>query len=108
MNKNSQSQLVEDLMSIAKLGSSEVEGLKGTFYFDDLIKLIKDIIKKLEKMMDEELTDAEQHSIPKGEYKEGYLLGYSDAMETMLDEFENMTVPKHKLIDEIRRKLNEK
>ena len=62
MNKNSQSQLVEDLMSIAKLGSSEVEGLKGTFYFDDLIKLIKDIIKKLEKMMDEELTDAKQHN----------------------------------------------
>jgi hypothetical protein len=29
-------------------------------------------------------------------------------METMMDEFENMTVPKHKLIDEIRRKLNEK
>ena len=44
MNKNSQSQLVEDLMSIAKLGSSEVEGLKGTFYFDDLIKLIKGLI----------------------------------------------------------------
>ena len=74
MNKNSQSQLVEDLMSIAKLGSSEVEGLKGTFYFDDLIKLIKDIIKKLEKMM---------------------------------DEFENMTIPKHKLTDEVRRKQNE-
>ena len=68
---------------------------------------VRKLIKKLEKMMDEELTDAEQHSIPKGEYKEGYLLGYSDAMETMMDEFENMTVPKHKLTDEVRRNQNE-
>ena len=75
--------------------------------FNDLERLIKDIIKKLEKIMDEELTDAKQHSIPKGEYKEGYLLGYSDAMETMMDEFENMTIPKHKLTDEVRRKQNE-
>jgi len=47
--------------------------------------------------MEFEKTDAELRSIPKGEYKNGYLMGYSDAIETMMDEFGNLNTPKHKL-----------
>lgn len=57
-------------------------------FISQLLKSQKqDLIKKLAGQLKKELADA-RHSIPKGEYKDGYLMGYSDAKETIIDVLE--------------------
>lgn len=95
--ENSPTQLIEDLVEISEPNTlrSNAGRLKAIFYLDDLVGLIKHLIRKLKMKMTHEKIDAELRSIPKGKYRDGYLMGYSDAIETMMDEFGNFNVPKH-------------
>lgn len=53
-------------------------------------RVLGEVEKKLNKTLEEEFVDAKLRSIPEGKFKDGYLTGYSDAIETMADEFEKL------------------
>lgn len=82
--------LVEKLISISEPNTLGNDGgeLRARFYFGDLETLIEKIISGIIKRMNEEKLDAELRAIPEGKYKDGYLVGYSDAIETLEDSSE--------------------
>lgn len=48
----------------------------------------KKLIDRIKRKMKDDYIDSALKSIPEGEYKDGYLMGYSDAFETLGDELE--------------------
>jgi len=86
-NQDREALWVRELREISEPDTLKNDGgeLKATFYFDDIKNWMSKQLLKIVENCKTERNDSELQAMPKGKFKEGYLMGYSDCLEIIED-----------------------